>query len=81
MDVGVFNALVEMAKENVMQARMEEVAAMPRFKLLFGDRWGWSPDCRSFGVMWDKDPCPDEGSYIYRRRIILHLTFRISLEH
>lgn len=81
MDAGVFNAMVEMAKENVMRGRMEEIAAMPRFKFLFGERWGYTPYERSFGIMWDKDPCPDEGSYIYRRRIILHITFRISLEH
>ena len=81
MDLGAFNAMVEMAEENVKLARMEKIAAMPRFKILFAERWGYTPAERSFGIMWDKDPCPPEGSYIYRRRIILRVTFHISLEH
>ena len=72
--------MVEMAEENVRQARMEKVAAMPRFKFVFGQCWDYRPDSYSFGVMWDKDPCPDEGSWTYRRRIILHLSFRLWLE-
>ena len=80
MDVKFFNAMVAMAKENVRQEHAEKIAALPRFRIVFGQRWDFYPDSYSFGVMWDKDPCPDEGSWIYRRRIILHMSFRLWLE-
>lgn len=62
------------------QDRAARIAAMPRVKILCGRDWGYGPTSYSFGAMWDKDPAPDEGAYIYRRRVVLHLTFRLTLE-
>lgn len=74
----------EWFSDSVREARKADqdarLAAMPRIKFLFGKDWGYGPWCYAFGVMWDKDPAPKEGAYIYRRRIILHMTFHLSLE-
>lgn len=71
-------------KQEMEAARFEDrqarIAALPRFKIMFGKNWAYGPWCYVFGLMWDKEPNPEEGSFIYRRRFIIHLTFHISLE-
>lgn len=59
---------------------LQRIADMPRIKFIFGKDWRYSPWCYSIGVMWDKNLCPLEGEYIYRRRFVLHLTFHLSIE-
>jgi hypothetical protein len=72
---------VSLEEKDFAAGRAAYVATLPRIKVLLGTRnWGYHPWSYAFGVMWDKDPVPDEGAYIYRKRIILHLTFHASLE-
>lgn len=70
----------EAIRQAMRQDSLARIAAMPPIRFICERDVRYGPDTYAIGLVWSKNPDPPEGEYIYRRRLILRLTFRLSLE-
>jgi hypothetical protein len=57
-----------------------QIEAMPRVRFVWERDWLFGADVYAAGILWDRNFDAEPGEFVYRRRIILRLKFRLWLE-
>lgn len=57
-----------------------QVLAMPRLRFICERDWITGPNIYAIGFLWDRNIQAEPGEFIYRRRFLLRLKFRIWFE-
>lgn len=63
--------------KTVMRAQAE---AMPRVRFVCERDWCCGPDVYAVGVLWSKNLDAESGEFVYRKRWLLRLRFKLWLE-
>ena len=66
--------------DDFAETMRRQVEAMPRVRLICERDWMTGPHEYAVGFLWDRKMDAMPGEFVYRRRLLLRLKFRLSFE-